>query len=198
MMDTLWMIILNALNYVRGALDTLFSPLHVLGPTATIMIIAFLVVLVVKLFTSKFKTKRYKELENNFYYWYDIKQHALQVQDTDPEKAKELGRNIDKAKLNKVYYDYFFEGLLNNLLTMYIPIFMMLGYVNYTYRPQALEAVFGKSYLFLLPWLNGKQYEIGAAFWYVFCIFLFYVLSFIAKILFKNIRRKNSVNSMPA
>lgn len=182
MMDELWMIILNALRQVQGGLDILFAPLHALGPVVTISVIAVLTAAVTKFF-SKFRTRRYRQLKKEFHYWYEIKQEALKLRDTEPEKARELGRNIDQAKLNKVYYDYFFEGLLNNILTMYIPIFMMLGYVNSTYNAKALEAMFGKPYLFLLPWVNGKSYEIGAVFWFVFCIFAFYIISFIAKLI---------------
>ncbi|MFW5936591.1 MAG: hypothetical protein ACOCS6_00885, partial [Desulfosalsimonas sp.] len=120
MMDALWIIILNGLRHVQGGLDTVFSPLHVLGPVAAVGVIALLTAAAAKLFTRKFKTRRYRELEKEFNYWYNLKQQALSLQDTDPEKAKELGRNIDQGKLNKVYYDYFIEGLLNNLLTIYI------------------------------------------------------------------------------
>lgn len=186
MMDTLWNIILSALQHVQGALDFVFSPLHALGPVVSIAVIAVVTAAAARVLSKNFKTRRYRELEKEFHYWYDIKQEALKLQDTDPEKAKDLGRNIDQGKLNKVYYDYFFEGLLNNLLTMYIPIFSMLGYVNATYRPQALADMFEKPYLFILPWFNGKQYEIGAVFWFVFCVLMFYIISFIVRLMRRN------------
>lgn len=186
MMDTLWNIILSALQHVQGALDFLFSPLHALGPVVSITVIAVVTAAAARLLSKNFKTRRYRELEKEFHYWYEIKQEALRLRDAEPEKAKDLGRNIDQAKLNKVYYDYFFEGLLNNLLTMYIPIFSMLGYVNATYRPQALADMFEKPYLFILPWFGGKQYEIGAAFWFVFCVLMFYIISFIIGLMRRN------------
>ncbi|MBS3756662.1 MAG: hypothetical protein KGY56_13260 [Desulfobacterales bacterium] len=185
MMDTLWFLILDGLRHVKGALDLVFSPLHVLGPCVSIGVIAVLTAAAAKLLTKKIKTRRYRELEKEFYYWFNIKQEALKLKDADPENAKALGKTIDKATLNKAYYDYFFEGLLNNLLTMYIPIVSMLGYVNATYRPEALEAMFGRPYLFILHWVNGRQYEIGAVFWFVFCVFMFYVISFFAGVLYK-------------
>lgn len=186
MMDTLWNIILVVLQHVQEALDFVFSPLHALGPLVSITVIAVVTAAAARVFSKNLKTRRYRELEKEFHYWYDIKQEALKLQDAEPEKAKDLGRNIDQGKLNKVYYDYFFEGLLNNLLTMYIPIFSMLGYVNATYRPQAMAGMFEKPYLFILPWFNGKQYEIGAVFWFVFCVLMFYVLSFIVGLTRRN------------
>ncbi|MCF8028778.1 MAG: hypothetical protein K9K81_10475 [Desulfobacteraceae bacterium] len=191
MMDTLWFLILDGLRHVQGALDFVFSPLHALGPLVSIGAIAVITAAVARFLTKKIKTRRYRELEKEFYYWYNIKQEALRLQDTDPQTAKALGKTIDKATLNKVYYDYFFEGLLNNLLTMYIPIFSMLGYVNATYRPEALESMFGKPYLFILHWINGRQYEIGAIFWFAFCVFMFYVISFAAGIFRKRIAGKS-------
>ncbi|MFW6052603.1 MAG: hypothetical protein ACOC8I_01705 [Desulfosalsimonas sp.] len=197
MMDELWMIILNALGHVQGGLDILFAPLHALGPVVTITVIAVLTAAATKLF-NKFRTRRYRELEKKFNYWYGIKQEALRVQDTDPEKAKELGRNIDQAKLNKVYYDYFLEGFLNSLLTMYIPILLMLSYINATYQPENLESVFGRDYLFMLPWFNGKHYEVGSVFWFIFCIFGFYIISFITKLILrkKDNRQKTRDNNI--
>ncbi|MFP4194781.1 MAG: hypothetical protein ACLFRO_07550 [Desulfobacterales bacterium] len=188
MMDELWMIILNVVRYVQGGLDTLFAPLHTLGPVVTVTTIAVLTAAAAKLF-SRFRTPRYRELEKEFNYWYEVKQEALRVKDSDPEKAKELGRNIDQAKLNKAYYDFFLEGFLNNLLTRILPIFIMLGYVNATYQPQALESLFGRNHLFMLPWFDGNHYEIGAVFWFVFCVFGFFIVSFIAGLI---IRRKRN------
>ncbi len=189
MMDALWIMILNGLRHVQGGLDTVFSPLHVLGPVAAVAVIALLTGAGAKLFTRKFKTRRYRELKKEFDYWYNLKQQALSLQDTDPEKARELGRNIDQGKLNKVYYDYFIEGFLNNLLTIYIPVFSLMGYVNATYRPEALESMFGRPYLFILPWIDGRQYEIGAVFWFVCCILGFYIISFISAIILGRRRR---------
>ena len=133
MMDALWMFIVKMVQYAQEGLDILFSPLHMLGPVAAIAGIALFTAWATRVFGKKFKTKRYRELEKEFYYWYEIKQEALNLKDTDPAQARQLGRTIDQAQLNKAYYDFFFEGFLNNLLTMYIPLFLMLGYVNATY-----------------------------------------------------------------
>jgi len=180
-MDTLWMIIFQGIKHVQIGLNHAFSLLHVFGPMATIAAIALVTVTAAKLFTRKFKTRRFRELEKEFQHWYAIKQEVLKLKRDDPEKAKQLGRNIDQGKLNKVYYDYFFEGLLNNLLTMYIPIFSMLGYANYTYRPEALQQLFGKDHLFILHWFGGQTYEIGAAFWFAVCVAACYILFFLGR-----------------
>ncbi|MFP4225367.1 MAG: hypothetical protein ACLFRF_01445 [Desulfobacterales bacterium] len=178
-MDALWAVIVSGINQLQAGLYQLISPLHVLGPAFTIAVLAVVTVLFARFFTRRFKTRRYRELEQEFKYWFDIKQEALKLREAEPEKAKQLGVNIDKGKLNEVYYNYFFEGLLNNLLTMYIPIFSMLAFVNYTYQPAALKALFGKSQLFILYWINGQTYAIGAVFWFVFCVFAAYLAFFV-------------------
>lgn len=174
-MDTLWLIVLTGIKHIQAGLNLVFSQLHIFGPMVTISCIAVISVIFSKFLTKKFKTKRYKELEKDFYYWYNIKQEVLKLKATDPDKAKQLGRNIDTGKLNKAYYDYFFEGLLNNLLTMYIPLFSMMGYVNYTYSPESLKSLFGQNYLFSLTWFNGQSYQIGAAFWFAICVMFTYL-----------------------
>ncbi len=178
-MDTLWLWTLEVIKIIQAGLDFLFSPLHALGPTATIFCIAAVTVVVARFFTKRFKTKRYYRLEQEFRYWYELRQEALRIKEEDPEKGKALARDIDKGKLNKAYYDYFFEGLLNNLLTMYIPFFSMLAYVNYTYRPEALEKLFGRSALFSFTWLNGQSYPVGAAFWFFCSAIMSYLALFI-------------------
>ena len=178
-MDALWALIVSGINQLQAGLYQLISPLHVFGPALTIAVLSVVTVLLARFFTRRFKTRRYRELEQEFKYWFNIKQEALKLRDTEPDKAKQLGINIDKGKLNEVYYNYFFEGLLNNLLTMYIPIFSMLAFVNYTYQPDTLKALFGKTHLFNLLWINGQTYPIGPVFWFVFCVFAAYLAFFI-------------------
>ncbi|MBS3757215.1 MAG: hypothetical protein KGY61_00975 [Desulfobacterales bacterium] len=177
-METLWTIIANGIHHIQAWLLKIISPLHIFGPVLTIAVIAALTVFLARFLTRRFKTRRYKILEREFYYWYDIKQQALKLKAADPEKARELGINIDKGKLNEAYYNYFFEGLLNNLLTIYMPIFSMLAFVNDTYRPKALEAMFGQSCLFRLPWVDGSTYPVGSAFWFVICVIGAYAVFF--------------------
>lgn len=169
-MDAIWTIILSGMEHAQAWLFQIISPLHIFGPAFTIGVIAVLTVLFARFFTRRFKTRRYKALEKEFYYWYDIKQKALKLKATDSDKAKQLGLNIDKGKLNEVYYNYFFEGMLNNLLTMYLPIFGMLAFVNDAYRPADLQAMFGQRYLFSIHWVNGRTYPIGSVFWFILCV----------------------------
>ncbi len=189
MMDQLWTLVLGGLHHIQAALFFLFSPLHGFGPGATIAVIAGLTVLFARTFTRRFKTRRYRELEQEFRYWYAVKQEAVKLRDENPEKARQLGVNIDKGKLNEVYYNYFFEGMLNNLLTMYIPIVSMLGFVNDTYRPEVLNALFGQPHLFMLPWINGRSYPVGAAFWFVTCVAAAYLAFFAIGLAVKKMRR---------
>ncbi len=192
-MDALWAILLQAIQHIQAGIFYLVSPLHVFGPAVTIALIAAATVFLARFFTRRFKTRRFRELEEEFHYWYNIKQEALRLGREDPEKARQLGIDIDKGKLNEVYYNYFFEGLLNNLLTMYIPIFSMLAFVNYTYRPEALEAMFGSRHLFDFVWFSGKSCSVGPAFWFVACVLAVYILVFAFGLLRK--RRSRSGGS---
>ena len=178
-MDTLWMIVFSAIQYIQAALYAVTSPLHVFGPTATIAAIAVFTAVAARGLTVKFKTRRYRTLKREFEYWFAIKQEATRLKDVDFETAKQMGKTIDSGQLNKAYYDFFFEGLLNNLLTLYMPVFSLLVYVNYTYRPEVLERLFGQAYLFELAWFNGQQYQIGAVFWFVACVFVTYLTAVI-------------------
>jgi len=171
--DTLWFKIEALIHYGRSLLDFLFAPLNHLGPAIAISAIAFLTVAITKFLTRKFKTKRYKELKKEFFHWFELRKEAQKCE--DPEKARLLTKNIDQARLNKAYYDYFFEGLLNNIATQYLPILLLLAYVNEAYRPGNLLKFFGRDYVFKFGIFDGEPLVIGAVFWFVISIFLSYV-----------------------
>jgi len=95
-----------------------------------------------------------------------------------------MARNIDQAKLNKVYYDYFFEGLLNNVLTTILPILLMAAYVNEAYNPEKLQKLFGRSHVFSISGTGDDPILVGALVWYVLSIILVHVLWAIGKRLF--------------
>lgn len=175
-MDALWEIVLAGIHWLQAGLLNLLAPLHIFGPAIPVAVLAVATMVLARFLSRRFKTRRYRELKKEFQYWYHIKQEALQLKKEDPEKARQLGITIDKAKLNEVYYNFFFEGLLNNLLTLYIPFFSMLVFVNETYRPEALQAMFGRDYLFRMPWPGQNGHEVGAAFWYVACAFAAYLI----------------------
>lgn len=173
-MDALWFQILEVIHGIRHFLDAVFSPLNELGPMAAIFLIAFLTVIITKVLTKTFKTKRYLELKEEFEYWYNIRSTALKA-DGDPEEGKQLAKNIDSAKLNQVYYNLFFEGLMISLLTKYIPILLMLAYVNEAYKPRNLVELFGQKYIFTIMESNGEAVHVGAAFWFIISVVMIYL-----------------------
>ena len=173
LLDTLWHHIVIAVQYAKSFLDMVFVPLNALGPAFAISAIALLTVLITKFLSKRFQTKRYKELQKQFVYWFNIRREALKGE--DPDKAKRLAKNIDQAKLNKLYYDYFFEGFLNSLATKYLPIFTLLAYVNEAYRPVNLSQRFGRNYVFKFGKANGAAVTIGAVFWFVLSLLMIYV-----------------------
>jgi len=108
-LDSLWLNILVLVHYIKTFLDLIFAPLNSLGPAFAIFTIAFITVIITKILTKAFITKRYKELKKNFEYWHNVRQEAMKCEDR--EKAKSLAKNIDQAELNRAYYDFFLEGL---------------------------------------------------------------------------------------
>jgi uncharacterized membrane protein (DUF106 family) len=178
-LDILWLKIVVGVQFVKHILDVIFGPLNALGPAVAITIIAFITVIITKILSKRFKTRRYKELRKQFEYWLGIRQEAQKCE--DPAKARLLTKNIDQAKLNKLYYDYFFEGLLNNLATVYLPIFTLLAYINEAYRSTNLAKLFGRDYIFKFGGDPGQPVLIGAVFWFVLSLFLIYLGWYIVK-----------------
>ena len=191
-LDSIWFKVMAFIHYLEGLLDRLFAPLHVLGPVVTIFVIALLTVLLTKFLSRIYKTRRFKALEAQFVYWYNLRKEALKCEDR--EKAKLLSKNIDQAKLNRIYYEYFFEGFLISIATKYIPILLMVAYVNETYRPASLEKLFGRGYVFTFGGSWAEPVLVGAVFWFVLCILGIYVAwSVVRRIL----RRRRPVNAVP-
>jgi len=181
-MDILWFKILVAIQYLKSLLDVVFEPLNALGPVVAISAIALAAVLIAKVLTRAFKTKRYKELKKEFAHWFQIRQEAVKCD--DPQKAKLLTKNIDQAKLNRLYYDFFFEGLLNNLATKYLPILIFIAYVNEAYQPGNLLKLFGREYLFQINSTGDNPILVGSIFWFLVSILAMYLISFAAKKIF--------------
>jgi uncharacterized membrane protein (DUF106 family) len=197
-LDSLWFKIVAAVHYIKIFLDVIFAPLNSLGPAFAIFIIAFITVLIAKFLTKHFKTKRYKKLQKEFVYYYNLRQEALKCEDR--EKGKLLAKNIDQAELNKVYYSYFLEGFLNGLLTKYLPIFSFLAYVNEAYRPKNLLKLFGREYVFKFSTFGGEEIVVGSVFWFVISILLIYLAwSIIRRICLKYIsEKKTNPDAKPA
>jgi len=179
LLDSLWFKILDLINHFVCFLDYIFAPLNFLGPVFAILIIAFITVVITKILTKVFKTRRYEELKKEFKYWYNIRQEALKCE--DPEKGKLLTKNIDQAKLNQVYYNFFFEGFMLGLVTKYLPILCFLAYVNEAYKAENLMKLFGRDYIFRFAGSGGEPIVVGSIFWFVLSILLVYLGWFIIK-----------------
>ncbi|MBW2642486.1 MAG: hypothetical protein JRC89_03725 [Deltaproteobacteria bacterium] len=188
-LDIIWLKVLLVIQYVVKCLDYILTPLNPFGPAVIILVLVFVTVAATKYFSKIYKTKRYVELEKEFKYWFNLRKEASTCE--DPEKGKELAKNIDQAKLNRVYYDYFFEGLLSSLLTQYLPIFIMLAYVNEAYKPDKLLKNFGREYIFKFVNYDGEAILVGGVFWFVLSMLLVYIAWFIAeKLYFKHMKTK--------
>jgi len=183
-LDIVWLKILVLINAFVKGLDFIFAPLNPLGPAVVISVIVLLTVASTKFLSRIYKTKRYLKLQKEFQYWYNLRNEALSCK--DPEKGKILAKNIDQAKLNKVYYDFFFEGLLNSIPTKYLPILIMLAYVNEAFTPDKLLKNFGREYIFKFVNFDGNVIKTGAVFWFVLSMLLVYLAWFVfEKLYFK-------------
>jgi uncharacterized membrane protein (DUF106 family) len=178
-LDALWLKILVFVDHIKTLFDFAFAPLNSLGPAIAIFTIALVTVIITKILTRIFVTKRYKTLKEDFEYWYKVRQEAMKGEER--EKSKHLAKNIDQAKLNKAYYDYFFEGFLIRLMTRLLPIFTFLAYVNEAYKPGNLRALFGRDYVFKFSFFDGQEVVVGAVFWFVLSLAIIYLTWSITK-----------------
>jgi hypothetical protein len=185
--DIVWLKILFLIHTFVKGLDLIFTPLNPLGPAVIILVIVLLTVAGTKLLSKIYKTKRYLQLQKEFRYWYDLRNEALTCK--DPEKGKALAKNIDQARLNKVYYDYFFEGLLNSIPTKYLPILIMLAYVNEAFKPDKLLELFGRDYIFKFVNFDGNVIKIGSVLWFVMSMLLIYAIWFLAEKLYSKYKK---------
>ncbi len=185
-LDNIWSGIVTGVQMVAHALDVVLAPLNVLGPALVVLILVIVTVCSTKFFSRVYTTNRYRELQKEFKHWFDLRQEALKCEDR--EKGKLLARNIDQAQLNKVYYDYFFEGFLKNILTIYLPILLMAAYVNEAYRPDILLKNFGRAYIFKFTDFSGNPVVIGGVFWFVLSLMGTYLIWYVIR---KMIGKKN-------
>ena len=185
LLDSLWLKILDLIGLFDSLLDFIFAPLNFFGPAFAISVIAFLTVIITKILTKIVKTKRYEALKKEFKHWFNIRQEASKCE--DPEKAKLLAKNIDHAKLNKVYYDFFFEGFMLGIVTKYLPILIFVAYVNEAYRTENLIKVFGRDYVFKFAGSGPKPVLVGGVFWFVVSILLIYLCWFLIKRMYKKV-----------
>lgn len=158
---------------MADGLDVLVAPFHFLGPGVIIFLLAVLTVLFTKSLNRMIITKRYARLEKEFRHWYTVRHEAMTCEDR--EKGRAMAKNIDQAKLNKVYYDYFFEGLMLGLIRKIIPIFFMFAYINEYFKPQRLTEHFGQSYVFKINLTAGEPVVVGTIFWYFLSLLMVYL-----------------------
>ena len=173
-LDTLWEYIAASIQFCGQSLYSFLENFHFFGPAVLIALLAFATVAVTKLLNRWIITKRYLELEKDFHYWVEIRQEAMKCEDR--EKGKRMARNIDQAKLNRVYYDYFFEGLLLGIARKILPIFFMFAFINEFYRPTNMLLIFGREHVLQIPSTSGEPLLIGAVFWYFISVLGGYLL----------------------
>ena len=176
LLDTAWEYLAAGFIFLGDSLYSILQHLHFLGPVVLIFLLAIATIGVIKILTKIIRTKRYAELEKTFNYWSAIRDEAMKGEDR--EKAKRMARNIDKAELNKAYYDYFFEGFMLGIARKIIPIFFMFAFINEYYRTEKLTALFGQAFVLKLPSTSGEPILVGAVFWYLISLFLGFLLWF--------------------
>ena len=183
-LDIVWFKIVDIVQVLVRGMDAVVAPLNVLGPAVVIFLLVFFTVCLTKFFKRVYTTKRYQTLKKEFEHWSELRKEAVNIE--DQEKGKRMARNIDQAKLNKVYYDYFFEGLLNSILTTVLPVLLMAAYVNEAYNPEKLQKLFGRSHVFSIPGTGDDPMLVGALFWYVLSLIIIHVLWAVAGRALKN------------
>ena len=182
-LDRVWELIYAFLSSAVVFLDTLLSPLEFLGLGAVIFLLAFLVVIFTRILSKFYVTKRYIRLEKEYQHWQGIREEAMKH--PDRTKGKRLARNVDKAELNKAYYDYFFEGLLKHFIVNVLPILLMVSYITKIYTPQTMLKRFGEKWVFSFSFGSSSPINVGSLLWFVICLILSFILFAVIKKVFK-------------
>ncbi len=189
LLDSAWEMIAAGMDGAVVFVDSLFSPLEIFGPAPVIFLLAFLVVVVTRTMARFYVTKRHLRLEKEFHYWQGIREEAMKH--PDREKGKTLAKNIDQAKLNRAYYDYFFEGLLKHFIVNVLPILLTVSYVTRVYTPRNLSERFDKEWVFSFSFGASSPMHISSLLWFVVCLILSFVLFAVLKKVFKKRFAKN-------
>lgn len=195
-LDVIWQYMYTTAGSMALYVDASIAPLqNRVGPVVILILFAALTVVTTKILGKKLQTKRYLQLEKEFQHWLTVRQEATAC--SDREKGARMARNIDQAKLNRCYYDYFLEGFLLGLATMYIPIFIVISYINSFYRPERLMELTGKGYIFQFDLFVQEPVLIGSVFFYFAVLLLFYAaFAFLVKGLARHRQQKKTkINS---
>lgn len=180
-LDGIWVYLEGGLEGMASGMDVIIAPLEALGPAWVILILAFATVALTRLLVRGYRTRRHDALKKEFLHWQSVREEAMKAQDRD--KGKAMARNIDQAKLNKVYYDYFFEGLMKNLVTTVLPVLTTIAYLSRTYTKESLKVKFGNSWIFTLG--SDDPVYVGTLFWYIICLAVGFILFGLASSYFK-------------
>ncbi len=183
LLDTAWELSYQFLTCSVTFMDRIISQLEFLGPVFVIFILAFLVVCVTKIFKRLYVTKRLVTLKKDFDHWKSVRMEALKH--PDENKGKALAKNIDQAKLNKAYYDYFFEGMLKHFATNLIPILLMVSYVTTIYTPETLAIRFNEKWVLSFSLGSAFQINVSSLLWFIISIILSYTIFIVYKMVFK-------------
>lgn len=185
LLDIVWSKIVLGVGSIFTLVNRILAPLEVMGPVPVIVLLVLITVVATKFFSRVYTTKRYEALKEEFTHWFNLRKEALACQDR--EKGKLLARNIDQAKLNKLYYDFFFEGLLKNILTTYLPCLIVAAYINEAYQPDNLMTKFGRNYVVKIDATDGDTVLLGALFCYVILLLAAYLCWYAAgKVIARN------------
>ena len=186
--DIAWEYIYVLIQKSAATLDYLLNYLHFLGPIPGIFLLAVITVAVTKILKKYIKTKRLVTLKEDFQHWLGVREEAMRCEDR--EKGKALAKNIDKAKLNKAYYDYFLEGLLLGFITFYLPVISMAAYINEAYRSERLLELFG----------SGDDVHIGVSepvlFGGLFCFIISVLFIICSLFIIKWIKKRNRTSGI--
>ncbi len=181
-LDRIWVYIEAFLSHAVLSLDALFSHFEFFGPGFVIAVLAFLVVGFTRIVGKFYQTKRFVALKKDYEHWQGVREEAMKHSDRD--KGKALAKNIDQAKLNKAYYDYFFEGLLKHFLTNVLPLLLAASYVTTVYTPQTLLERFGEKFVFSLT-IGSSQVNVSSLLWFVVCVMFSFIIFYTLKTIFK-------------
>lgn len=190
LLDTIWEYLVTGFNLLGDTLFSTLQHLHFLGPIFIISLLGICTVGLTKLLNRIIITKRYIELEKTYNHWMELRQEAMRCEDT--VKGSRMARNIDKAELNKAYYDYFFEGLLLGIARKILPIFFVFAFINEYYRPVKMLNLFGREYVAEMSSTSGEPVLIGAVFWYFISLLTGYILWSVTAVLLKKMKTEKT------
>jgi len=192
-LDILWFKVVAVVQQLSDFMDYILTPLKPLGPALIILFLVTLLIIFTKKISSMYTTKRYRELKKDFTHWYKLREKAMAVEDR--KKGKAMAKNIDHAHLNKAYYDYFFEGFLNNILTNYLPVLIMAAYVNEAYKPANLMKNYGREYIFKFNTPGGETILVGGLLWFVISMLLVHLIWYLARKQFEKYSKKKKTTA---